>query len=449
MSRRIVIIGANAAGLEAASAARKADREAEIILVTDEPHLAYSRCGLPYVLAGEIPSFQDLVVFPPSFYRMMRLEVRTETRALSINPKERRIELKSQDGVELEEYNSLILSTGASPFTPPIRGLEKRGVFTLRTLEDGVRIKEAMEEAQKAVIIGAGFIGIEVAHAFSKHGIETTMVEVLPHILPASLDGEMAQIVQRILEERGVRILTGGGVEEILGGEKAEGVLAGGKRIDADIVIVSAGARPNTELARQAGVEIGHTKGVSVNPRMMTSIPDIYAAGDCAESCNLLTGRPTLSQLGTTAVRMGRVAGINAAGGYSTFPGVLSSAVTKAFDIEIGSTGLTESQAQRVKLRTVSGAISSKTRARYYPGGREIRVKILAEPEYGRIIGCQIIGGEDVAQRINAASIAIQKGMTAYELAKSDTCYTPPLNETWEALSLAAETVARRMREAR
>jgi NADH oxidase (H2O2-forming) len=449
MARRILIIGANAAGLEAASSARKTDREAEITLVTDEPHLAYSRCGLPYVLAGEIPSFQDLIVFPPSYYKMMRLDVRAETHAVSINPRERKVELKSADGVELVDYDSLILATGANPFTPPIRGIEKRGVFTLRTLEDGMRIKEAMEDAEKAAIIGAGFIGIEMAHAFREHGIETTMVELLPHILPAALDRDMAQVAQRALEENGVRVLTGTGVEEILGGEKAEGVLAGGTRIEADIIILSTGTRPNTELARQAGAEIGPTRGIKVNPRMMTSIPDIYAAGDCAESYSLLNGQPTLSQLGTTAVRMGRVAGINAAGGYSTFPGVLSSAVTKAFEMEIGSTGLTEAQAQRLGLRAASGTVTSKTKARYYPGGRDIRVKVVAEPDSGRIIGCQIIGGEEVTQRINAASIAIQKGMTVWELAKSDTCYAPPVNETWEALALASENAARRLREQR
>lgn len=449
MSRRIIIIGANAAGLEAASAARKTDREAEIILVTDEPHLAYSRCGLPYVLAGEIPSFQDLIVFPPSYYKMMRLDVRTETRAVSINPKEKKVELKSNDGIELEDYDSLIISTGASPFTPPIKGLEKRGVFTLRTLEDGMRIKEAMEDAERAVIIGAGFIGVEMAHAFREHGIETTMVELFPQILPAALDRDMAQFAQKFLEEKGVRVLTGTGVEEVLGEEEVEGVVAGGIRIEADIVIVSTGARPSTELARQAGAEIGPSRGIKVNPRMMTSIPDIYAAGDCAESYSLLTGQPTLSQLGTTAVRMGRVAGINAAGGYSTFPGVLSSAITKTFEIEIGSTGLTEAQAQRVGFKTVSGVVASKTRARYYPGGKDIRVKIVAEPDSGRVIGCQIIGGEEVTQRINAASIAIQKGMTVWELAKSDTCYAPPLNETWEALTLASDIAARKLKEQR
>lgn len=449
MSRRIIIIGANAAGLEAASAARKTDREAEITLVTGEPHLAYSRCGLPYVLAGEIPSFQDLIVFPPSYYKMMRLEVRTETHAVSINPKEKKVELKSGEGIEQEEYDALIISTGASPFTPPIKGLEKRGVFTLRTIEDGMRIKEAMESAERAVIIGAGFIGIEMAHAFREHGIKTTMVELLPNILPAALDRDMAQAAQRVLEERGVRVLTGTSVEEILGGEKVEGVTAGGGSIEADMVIVSTGARPNTELARQAGAEIGPTRGIRVNPKMMTSIQDIYAAGDCAESYSLLTGQPTLSQLGTTAVRMGRIAGINAAGGYSTFPGVLSSAVTKAFDIEIGSTGLTEVQAQRFGFKTVSGVLTSKTRARYYPGGKDIRVKVVAEPDSGRVIGCQIIGGEEVTQRINAASIAIQMGMTVWELSKSDTCYAPPLNETWEALTLASDNAARRIKEQR
>ncbi len=449
MPRRIAIIGANAAGIDAASAARKTDRESEITLITHEPYPAYSRCGLPYVLAKEIPQFEDLIVFPPSFYKMMKLDLRTETMAKSIDPKEKSIQLQRNDGAtETLKYDSLILATGAYPFVPPVKGIDKKGVFNLRTIGDGKSIQEAMKDGSKAVVVGAGFIGLEMAHAFEENDLKTTVVELLPYVLPAVMDKDMAMTVQQKLEEKEVRVIVGKGVDEVIGGERVKGVIVGSEKIEADIVLMSAGVRPNTELGKQMGVEIGTTRGIRVNPRMMTTLPDVYAAGDCTESYNMLTGQPTLSQLGTTAVRQAKVAGINAAGGYAVFPGVLSSAITKAFDFEVGATGFNEFQAQRVGFRTFSGTVSSTTRAHYFPGGKEIRLKVVAEPEFGRVIGCQIIAGEEVTQRINSASIAIQKGMTVWELAKADTCYAPPVNETWEALALAAEMAATRLRRA-
>lgn len=447
MPEKIVIVGANAAGIDVASAARKTDRKAEITLITRESHPAYSRCGLPYVLAGEIPRFEDLIVFPPSYYRMMRLDLRTETDVKAIDPKEKTLQLEDGGGKdETLGYDSLILATGAHPFVPPIRGVDREGVFSLRTIEDGERVAETMKDAGTAVVVGAGFIGLEVAHAFVEKNIKTAVVELLPYVLPAVLDKDMASLVQRRLEERGVRVITGRGVEEVKGGDHVEGVIVAGEEIEADIVMMAVGVRPNTEMARQVGAEVGATRGIKVNPRMMTTVPDVYAAGDCVESCNMLTGQPTLSQLGTTAVRQAKVAGINAAGGYAVFPGVLSSAVTRIFDFEVGATGLNEFQAQRSGFKTVSGSVSSTTKAHYFPGGKEIRVKVVAEPDYGRVIGCQIVGGEEVTQRVNVASLAIQSQMTVWELAKADTCYAPPVNETWEVVALAAEMAAARLR---
>jgi len=209
---------------------------------------------------------------------------------------------------------------------------------------------------------------------------------------------------------------------------------------------VATGIRINNELAQKAGIAIGETRGIKVNMRMETSVKDIYAAGDCAESISLITQRPTLSQLGTTAVRQGKVAGINAAGGYAIFTGVLGSAVSKMFDFEVGATGLTEFFANRAGIATVTGSITSKTRAEYYPGAQPIRVKIIVEKETQRIIGGQIVGGEEVTQRINALSFAIQKQMTVRELVKADTCYAPPVSETWEPMVLAAETALMKLR---
>jgi len=446
MPRKIIIIGAHAAGTDAASSARKTDRSAEITLITNQNVAGYSPCGIPFVLGKHISSFEDLIVFPPSYYQMMKIDLRLETTAKEINVKDKTVEIEDKDGKsETLQYDSLILATGAYPFVPPIKGREKKGVFTLRTLEDGKRINQAIEKAKSAVVIGAGLIGLEAAVSFIERGLKTTVVELLPQVLPAMLDKDMARLVQKNLEEKGLSIITGKGVDEILGDDHVSGVSVAGEEIPADLVIVATGVRPNVQLAKDAGIKIGETGGIKTNMRMETSVKDVYAAGDCAESVNMITKRPMLSQLGTTAVRQGKVAGINAAGGYAVFMGCLGSAVTRLFDLEIGATGLTEFAAGRAGIETVAGSITSKTRADYYPGGKSLRVKILVDKDTERIIGGQIIGGEEVTQRVNALSFAIQKQMTVRELAKADTCYAPPVNETWEPMVLAAEIAIRRL----
>ncbi len=448
MPRKIVIIGANATGVDAASAARKTDRTAEITLITNEKHVGYSRCGLPFVLGGHIPNFESLIVFPPNFYQMMKLKLKTETSVTNINPNDKTITITDKAGkTETVSYDALILATGAYSFIPPIKGREKQGVFSLRTIEDGEEIDRAIKKgARRAIVIGAGLIGLEAAIALKERGAETTVVELLPQVLPVMLDKDMAKIVHEMLQEKGLRIIIGKGVDEILGTEKVEAVSIGGEKVSADIVIVATGVRANTKLATEAGIALGETRAIKTNARLETSVKDIYAAGDCAESINMITQKPACPQLGTVAVRHGKVAGTNAAGGYSLFPGVLGSAVTKFFDTHIGVTGLTEFFAKRAGIEAVSGTITSKTRADYYPGATPIKVKLVVEKESQIIIGGQIIAGEEVTQRINALSFAIQKRMTIQELAKADTAYAPPLNETWEPMVLAAEITQRRLR---
>jgi NADH oxidase (H2O2-forming) len=446
MAERIVVIGANSAGVSAASAARKTNVRAEIILLSDEGHWPYSRCGLPYVLSGEIPSFKKLILSPPSYYEMMKLDLRAETAAKSVDPRDRRVQVETADGGrEAIEYDILILCTGASPFIPPIEGVDKRGVFTLRAIEDGRSLLEWVKKTESAVVVGAGFIGLELAHALMKRGIQTTVIERRSHVLPEWIDKDMADMVQGKVEEGGVRLVVSEEVEEILGNDRASGVVASGKDFEADTVLMATGARPRVELARQMGVRLGETGAVKVNSRMETSIPGVYAAGDCVESYNMITGQPTLSPLGTTAERQGKTAGVNAAGGYSIFPGVLHSVVSSMFDFEVGATGLTEAYAQRNGWRTVSGTIKSRTRAEYYPGGRDITVKVVAEADLGRIVGGQIIGGEEVTQRVNMLSIAIQKQMCVSELSKADTCYAPSVCSPWEPVVLAAENTVKKL----
>ena len=447
ISKKIVIIGANAAGVHAANAARKTDPKAQITLIDKEPYPAYSRCGIPYVLAGEIPSFENLTAFPPSHYRMMKFDLRLETTARSINPEDKIVLVEDKEGnFEALKCDSLVLATGADPFVLPIKGHDLPGVFAMRTLDDGTAIQEAMKTAKSAVVIGAGFIGLETAHALATNKIKTTVIEVVPYILPALFDEDMADYAQKEIEKHRVNVLLGRRVDAILGKDKVEGVSVGGEEVKADLVVMAAGIRPRTDLIRGLGVELGVTRAIRVNPRMETSVSGIFAAGDCVESQSSITGLPCLYQLGTNAVRQGTTAGINAAGGYVANPRVICSAVTKIFDFELGAVGLSEYQAAKVGFQTVSASITGRTRASYCPGGKAVKVKIVAEPILGRVMGAQIVGGEAVAQRINMLSVAIQKEMTALELSTADTSYAPPVAETVEPVATAAEIVAKKIR---
>lgn len=448
MARRILIIGANASGVEAASAARKKDRTAEITLITQEKNAGYSRCGLPFVIGGHIANFKDLIVYPPAYFQMLKLNLRLETKATAINTQDKIVTVQTKEGVkETLPYDSLVIATGADSFMPPIKGKEKQGILSLRGIEDGERIDAAVKAgAKSAVIMGAGLIGLEVGVGLMERGLKVTLVEMLSQILPQLLDADMAQLVQQHLEEKGMCILLDKGVEEFIGDDKVTAVRAGGEVIKADMFISAFGVRANTKLAVDSGIPLGESRSIKTNGRMETDVSDVYAVGDCAEAPSIITHHPTCAQLGTVAVRQGKVAGANAGGGYSQFSGVLASAVTRLFEIEAGNTGLTETASKRNRLEVVTGAISSKTRADYFPGAKPIKIKLIVERESQRIIGGQVVGGEEITQRINCLSFAIQKGMTVRELAKADTAYAPPLCETWEPMVLAAEMVLMKLR---
>lgn len=447
MPNRIVIIGASAAGVDAASAARKKDRTAEITLITQEKNAGYSRCGLPFVIGGQIPAFKNLIVYPPAYFQMLKLNLKTETAVKIINIKEKTVTFIKSGASETIPYDKLVIATGAYAFMPPIKGNDKSALFSLRTIEDGEKIEQAVKYGAKtAIIMGAGLIGLETGVALTEQGVQVTVVEMLSQILPNMLDADMAKHVQNYLTEKGLRILTGKTVEEITGDEKATGIIAGGEQMTADILINAFGVRPNIALAEKTGIPIGESKGIKTNMRMETEIPDIYSVGDCAETTNFVTQTPICAQLGTVAVKQGKVAGINAAGGNTEYTGVIGSAVTKLFDLQIGVTGLTETAAQKAKIQVITATIHSKTRAEYYPNASPIKIKLIVRKDTQEILGAQIIAGEEVTQRINALSFAIQKHMTVSELAKADTAYAPPLNETWEPMITAAEIVLMKMR---
>ena len=443
---KIIVIGANAAGLDAAVAARKTNRVADITVITEESVATYSRCGLPFVLSGKISSFEKLNVYPTSTYRIMKLNLLTETKAIHINVDDQSVEAESKDGKsEILEYDGLVIATGAIPKKSLIEGSDKDGVFTLHTLRDGMEIAKAVKHSRSACVIGAGYIGLEIAEALIENGLKTSVIGSRTSVLPNIIDSDMALIVKEHLEKYGVNFILGKRADAVLGEKKVRGVSVGGSEVEADLVITATGVEPNVTLAREAGISIGETGGIKTNMRMETSVKGVYAAGDCAETTNPITHSSALPLLGATAVRQGRVAGVNVAGGYSTYPGALSSVVSQMFDFEVGATGLTELQARRYGLDTAIGKMRGFTRASYYPDAKPIVVKVILERESKRIVGGQIVGGEEVTQRINALSLAIQKNMCGYELVKADTCYAPSVCEASEPMVLAADMAMRRL----
>ena len=438
---RAIIIGSGAAGLTTASTIRKYNKEIEVVVITKEKDIAYSPCAIPYVIEGAIKSFDDIIMHTPEDYKRERnIDILTETTVIDVDSKNNKIKCIDKDGNEFEmDYDYLVLATGAEPFIPPIEGRDLEGVFKVRTIEDGRAILKYIEEndCKKVAVVGAGAIGLEMAYGLKCRGLDVLVIEMAPQVLPRFLDPDMAEIVQKYLEREGIKIILSKPLEKIVGKERVEAVCVDGKLYDADMVIMATGVRPNIELAKKAGCKIGRF-AIEVNEKMQTYIQNIYAVGDCVEVIDFITGEKTLSPFGTTAVRQGKVAGKNIAGVEAKFYPVLNSAVSKIGELEIGGTGLTAFSANLKRIPIVIGRAKALTRARYYPGGKEIEIKMIFN-EDGKVVGCQIVGGERVAERIDAMSIAIFKGVTADELANMEFCYAPPVSMVHEPLSLAAE----------
>ena len=437
---KVVVIGSGTAGSNFALFARKVDRKAEILVIGKERTMQYSPCALPFVLSGRIEKLENIVVFPGEFYKRQRIDMMLETEVKEID-RERKVVITDKGEVS---YDKLILAVGSRAFVPPIRGVDSKGVFTLKSMEDVSRIQAYLKERnpKKAVVIGAGLIGLEGAVAFRELGLEVLVVELLPHLLPTMLDKDMASIVQKHLEEKGIKFKFGVGVSEIVG-DPVKGVKIGEDEIEADLVLVATGVRANTDLAKKAGLEVN--RGIIVDEYLRTSDPDIYAIGDCAETFDAITGKRILSQLGTTAVRMAKIAAINALGGEEKFKPVFNTAITELFDLEIGTFGMTQERAEKEGIKVAVGKFRGSTKPEYYPGGKPITVKLIFGMDK-KLIGAQIVGGERVWGRIMALSMAAQKGATLEDVAYAETAYAPPISPTLDPISIAAEMALRKFK---
>ncbi|MBP2171892.1 NAD(P)/FAD-dependent oxidoreductase [Methanococcus voltae] len=455
---KVLVIGTGAAGLTTASTIRKYNSDIEITVLTQENYIAYSPCAIPYVIGKEIKDFKTIVMHEPEDYAKKNVEILINSEVVDIKADEKTVVYKKADEINEIKYDKLVLATGGTPFIPPIEGVNSKGVFKVRTIQDGMDIQNYINKngVKKVVVAGAGAIGMEMAYCLKEIGIDVSVIEMVPQIFPRALDPDMAKIVQDYLEEKNtsedakLNIILEKPVGKIIADDNGAvcGVMVGEETLEAQMVIMSTGVRSNIALAQKAGCKIGRW-AVLTDEIMETSVADVYAVGDCVEVVDAITGEQTLSPFGTTAVRQAKVVGKNIAKleNAPVSKPVLNSNVTKIGKLEIAGTGMSEIGAGMNNIEVITTITKSASRARYYPGGKPIYIKLIVKKDDNRVIGCQAIGEERVTERIDAMSIAISKGVTVEELANMEFSYAPPVSMVVDPLFLAAENTVEKIKK--
>ncbi len=444
MGTRLVVIGGVAAGMSAASKAKREAPDLEVVAFERSGFTSYGACGLPYVLGGLIRRPEDLVVRTPAQFAKQGITAKVRHEVTRVDYEGRRVEVFARDEgrATWEPFDRLLVATGASPVRPPIPGVEQPGVFVLRSIEDGAAVLEALARAERTVVVGGGYVGLEVAEAFRLRGKSVTVVEAMDRVLPAA-DPEVSRLVAAELSGHGVEVLASTRVTAFAGAGRLEAVETSSGRLPADLALLSVGVRPNVALAEAMGVELGPTGAIRVDAGLATSLPDVWAAGDVAESRHLVTGQPHWLPLGDVANKHGRVAGTCIAGGSARFAGVVGTAITKVFDLGVAMTGLSESAARAAGIDVASVMVEAPSRAHYYPGHAPVHVKLLYRSGDGRLVGGQVVGGGDSAKRVDVLAALLARGGTVEELAGLDLAYAPPFSPVWDPLLVAANQANR------
>jgi NADPH-dependent 2,4-dienoyl-CoA reductase/sulfur reductase-like enzyme len=449
MTERLVVVGGDATGMSAASQARRrrsAD-SLEIVAFERGQHVSYSACGIPYWIAGDTSGPDALVARTAAEHRDRGIDVRLGTEVTRIDPEGGRVLVRDPDGREnWTGYDHLVLGTGAVPVRPPIPGIDAPGVFGVQTLDDGEAVLRGLDRrgVRRAVVVGGGYIGVEMAEAMLRHGLEVTLVDRNPQPM-TTLDPDMGRLVREALEGLGVTVVSGAAAREVLTDVegRARAVATDDAEHPADLVVLGLGVRPNTALARDAGLPLGTHGGLLTDRSMRVRGTDrIWAGGDCVEVLNLVSRAWQHIALGTHANKHGRIIGTNIGGGYATFPGVVGTAVSKVCDVEIARTGLKESQARAAGLDFVTAVIESTSRAGYYPHAAPMTVKVLAERGTGRLLGMQMVGREGAAKRVDIGAVALTAGMTVGQMVDLDLGYAPPFSPVWDPVLVAARKAA-------
>ncbi len=458
IAKRIVVIGGSAAGPKAAARARRMDQQADITIIQKDATLSMASCGYPYYVGGVFDDRNQLICTPtgvlrdPDFFMKAKaIKALTLTEATSIDTANHTVHCRHLDTGQESKigYDKLIIATGSTPLVPPITGVDLDGITTLQSLQDADFLRRVRDEktVKRAVIVGGGLIGIETCEALRLAGIEITVVELLPQILPF-LDWEMAKLAENHIKTKGADVITDDAVTEFLGRDGAlTGVkLKSGRVLDCELAVVSVGVRPNTQIARDAGLTIGETGGIAVDEYMQTSDPDIYAAGDCVECSNRITGKKVHAPFGDLANLQGRVAGRNAVvGNRATFPGTIQTGVCRVFDFGAGSTGLSESAARRLGYENIETATCAGPDKPGFMGGKLLVTKLVSQRDTGRILGFQCVGPGDVSKRIAEAAVAIMGKLTVNDLVNADLPYAPPYSPAIDNLIVTAHVLENKL----
>jgi NADH oxidase (H2O2-forming) len=449
--RQIVIIGCGAGGGTTAQFARKTDRTASITVFESGKYTQYSKCGLPYAIAGAISEFENLIEFSEDWFKKEHIDIHLNTFVEKIDIQHRRVTAKKGAERIEKEFDALILATGAKPWIPPIHNIKHNeqlleGVYVLRTIDDGKQILSQIQKGKKATIIGAGLIGLEMADTLYKKGMNVTVIEALPTILANTLDDDMSEPVLLALQEK-ISVYMNhlairaeeqhGSISSLIIKEKTTGAE---KKIETDLLIIAAGTKPETTLAQTIGCTIGKTGGIQVNETSETSVKNVYAVGDCTEYIDYVTNQPLAIGLGSIGVRQGITAGTNAAGGsYVLPPGVLLTRTSEFFEMEIAAVGPVRQSC--LQLPVVSGKYKGSSRPDYFPGGEPIVIKVSVHEETRCIVSAQAVGS-NAAQRINTLACAILGKIPVEDFRKLETAYAPPIAPTLDTVTLACDVVA-------
>jgi NADPH-dependent 2,4-dienoyl-CoA reductase/sulfur reductase-like enzyme len=439
----LIVVGGVAAGTKAAARARRVNTELAITLYQEESEVSYTGCGQPYYLSGVIPDRRSLIIRSAADFDKDGIRVRLRHRVTDLDTAAAtaRVHDLDADTCEVVGYDRLILATGAHAVVPPVPGTHLHGVVTLRTLAELDRFHSVLKERRprRAVIVGGSYIGLEVAESLRTRDMGVTIVERMDRLLPR-FDPELSRQLQDYVAAQGVDLLLGEGLAEITedAGHVAGAVTSSGRTLPADLVVLAIGIKPKVDLAVRAGIALGATGAIAVDQRMETSAPGVFAAGDCAESLHRVTASPVWQPLGDIANLQGRVAGENAAGGNARFPGVLGTAIFKAFALNVGLTGLTETAAREAGFRTIATMVNAKDKARYFPGARDLCLKLVADADTGRLLGAQCLGTGSVDKMIDIAATALLGKLCCGDLENADLAYSPPFSPVLSPVILAA-----------
>ena len=441
---KILIVGGVAGGASAAARLRRLDEKAEIIMFERGEFISFANCGLPYYIGGDISRKSDLVVIPKeAFSARFNIDVRNFTEVTDIDRENKRVTAKNLiTGEEYQEsYDKLILSTGASPILPPIPGIESKRVFTLRTIPDAYRIKDFIdqESPKSAIVAGGGYIGVEMAENLKKTGLEVTIIEMADHLI-APIDYDIACDVHNYIRSKGINLILNNALKEIKEGERLTAVLSMGK-IEADMLIMSVGVRPDTELALKAGLKFNPRGAIIVNEHMLTSDPDIYAVGDSVEVTEYVSKGKAFIPLAGPANKQGRIAADNICGIDSVYEGTQGSSVIKIFDMTVAATGLNERAAKAKGYNYDKVFLYSNSHASYYPNGTRMSMKVIFEKSTGKLLGAQIAGFDGVDKRMDVLATAIRANLTAKDLTRLELCYAPPFSSAKDPVNMAGYAI--------